>query len=166
MKSNLSMRGFFFLMAIISLVFASGAFVAGASISSNQTVHAATEPKPEELVADYLEERLVEDYVTGFDTDVKCEVYNADELSRDILEHRDGKVIIERCIGKVTDAEAGYGIVLNAEDNGHNYISYRGTELDIRDGTMIVTFLCYDPETNGVDDILDRYDFILSRGYE
>lgn len=164
MRGSLSMRSFFSLIAICTLVFIAG-FLA-ASFEANSKTTYATNPKPEEIIADYLEERLVEDYVAGFDTDIECEVYNADELSQDILEYRDEKIIIERCIGTVTDAEAGHGIILNAKNNRHNYISYRDTNLKLNDGTMVVTFLCYDPETNGVDDVLDRYDFIISREYE
>lgn len=119
----------------------------------------------EEYVADYLEERLVEDYAkaTGI-TD--CAVYNADELTADILTNRNGKIIIERCIGEVTNAITGDGRVLNTGEPERNYISYRGTDLRLRNGTMVVIFLCYNPETNGEDDILDRYDYILTRDYE
>ena len=150
-------------MALLSFVFVSGAFAASISISENQTAHAVTNPKPEELIADYLEDRLVEDYIAGFDYDVECEVYNADELSRDILEHRNGKIIIERCIGEVTNANIGDGRILNTDDTDRDYISYRNTDLYLNNGMKIVTFLCYNPETNNTDDILDRYDFILSR---
>lgn len=119
----------------------------------------------EEYVADYLEERLVEDYTEAM-KNTDCKVYNSDELTREILEHRNGKIIIERCIGEVTNATTGDGKVLNAADEEYNYISYKGVNLGINNGTRIVTFLCYNPDTNGVDDILDRYDYILTRDYE
>ena len=135
------------------------------SIVETRSAATVNAVKPEEYVADYLEERLVEDYTkaTGI-TD--CAVYNADELTADILTHRNGKIIIERCIGEVTNASTGDGMVLNTDDPEHNYISYRGTDLHLRNGTMVVTFLCYNPETNGEDDVLDRYDYILTRDYE
>ena len=156
-------RGFLINMMTISSIlfigFGLGVFAKAYKTNANQPL------MREEYVADYLEERLVEDYTEAM-KNTDCKVYNSDELTGDILEHRNGKIIIERCIGEVTNATTSDGRVLNAADEEYNYISYKGVNLGINNGTRIVTFLCYNPDTNGVDDILDRYDYILTRDYE
>lgn len=39
------------------------------------------------------------------ETDNICQVYDSSELTEDILANRQGKLIIEKCVGKVTDDE-------------------------------------------------------------
>lgn len=89
------------------------------------------------------------------------QVYDSAELTAEILENRLGTTIVERCIGMVTDVEAGDGIVLNAQDELYNYISYRGIYRPIRNGSLILSYMVYSPDNNYIDDIVERYDFIL-----
>ena len=158
-------RGFLINMMTISSIlfigFGLGVFAKAYKTNANQPL------MREEYVADYLEERLVEDYTEAM-KNTDCKVYNSDELTGDILEHRNGKIIIERCIGEVTNATTGDGkvdIYSQVVMNWDRFFDYLW-ENHINNGTRIVTFLCYNPDTNGVDDILDRYDYILTRDYE
>lgn len=120
------------------------------------------------LVADYygIEDTFVIDMIdNGYQS---VSIYNPDELTADILTSRteSDSVIIERCIGVVTNAERpGDGRILNTEDTQYNYISYSGVD-DTRDGTIILTYLLYNPGTDYEDDIMERFDFILDRSYE
>lgn len=96
-------------------------------------------------------------------------VYGTDELMAEILEHRTegDEIIIERCIGIVTNTDrAGDGKILNTNDDYYNYISYSGVDFETHDGTIILSYFIYNPGTDYTDDIMERYDFVLSREYE
>jgi hypothetical protein len=72
-----------------------------------------------------------------------------------------GRVFVERIIGKVKDNN-GNGKVLNLpkDDNGkYDYISY--ANVNANKGDIVVTYLLYNPETNGDDDIIARWDYII-----
>lgn len=97
---------------------------------------------------------------------VDYEMYDSSELSADVLENRKGTTIIERCIGVVTDASSGneHGIVLNAHDPEKNHIGYgalAGID-EIADGTVVLSYMIYNPDNNYIDDITERYDFVIS----
>lgn len=77
------------------------------------------------------------------------------------IENRNGKLVVERCIGEVLDAENGTGFVYNG-DPEDNFISYRCVR-DIKNGDVICTFFVYNPDTNDADDILHRFDYIIDR---
>lgn len=98
----------------------------------------------------------------GFDRIV---VYDCSELTAEILESRKGTTIIERCIGLVTDKEAGDGRILNTTSEG-DYISYRRVYHPKTEGTVILSYMVYGSDNNHIDDIVERYDFILSREWE
>jgi len=93
-------------------------------------------------------------------------IYNPDELTAEILETRTASntLIVERVIGKVVNKTKGDGRILNTESE-YNYISYFDLGIPISDGTLMLTYLIYNPDTDFVDDC-ERYDFILSREYE
>lgn len=74
-----------------------------------------------------------------------------------IIEGRNGNLVIEKVIGIVDDAETGDGHQL---DNADNYISYASLD-DIRNGNIICTYFIYNPDTNYADDILMRFDYII-----
>lgn len=86
------------------------------------------------------------------------EFYETSELSSDILQNRNGKVIIERCVGVVTSDDKD-GRILDFSDAIHNYISYAGVK-SAKKGDKIVTYFVYNPRTNYEDDILERYDYV------
>lgn len=111
-----------------------------------------------------FEEVFLNTYFYGSDP----AVYDSSDITSEVLENRDGNLIIERVIGRVTDRETGEGKILNPGEfwDGHGtYINYScfGHELD--EGTVLVSYLVYDPDTNGIDDITDRWDFVLKEGF-
>lgn len=86
-----------------------------------------------------------------------CQVYDSSELTEDILANRQGKLIIEKCIGTVLDDEKN-GAIQNA-DSDYNYISYTDVD-DCTKGDTITTYLIFNPETNYTDDVIKRFDYI------
>ena len=107
-------------------------------------------------------ERVDEYRKIADDLDI-IQVYDAEDLTIDILENRneDGKIIIEKVIGQVLDSK-GNGKVLNTDDEYFNYISYKYVK-GARVGDVILSYFIYNPDTNGEDDILDRFDYIIDR---
>ena len=81
-----------------------------------------------------------------------CQLYDSSELTEDILANRQGKLIIEKCIGTVTDDEKNGSL----EDG--SYISYES--VDCTKGNTIITYLIYNPETNYTDDVIERFDYV------
>lgn len=118
-------------------------------------------------VGDYTEteEIFLMEFEDSFGVD-KYELYDSSELNLDILENRNGKYIIERCIGIVTNSETGDGALLNFANEEYNYISYRRITEEYRDGTIVLSYMVYNPNTNFFDDIIERYDFVICRDYE
>ena len=89
-------------------------------------------------------------------TEMGAEVIDSSELSNEEIENRNGKLIIERVIGVVDDAETGAGHVLN---NGNFYISYKRVD-GISNGDIICSYFVYNTETNYIDDIIMRFDYV------
>lgn len=81
-----------------------------------------------------------------------CQVYDSSELTEDILANRQGKLIIEKCIGTVIDDEK------NGSLEDESYISYES--VDCTKGNTIITYLIYNPETNYTDDVIERFDYV------
>lgn len=94
------------------------------------------------------------------------ELYDCSELTSEVLESRKGTTIVERCIGIVTDEQSGDGRVLNLPEDCGYYISYRGIYRPISNGTIMLSYMVYNPDNNYIDDIMERYDFVLSREWE
>lgn len=90
------------------------------------------------------------------ETDNICQVYDSSELTEDILANRQGKLIIEKCVGTVLDDEKN-GAIQNA-DSDYNYISY--TDVDCTKGDSVITYLIYNPDTNYTDDVIERFDYV------
>lgn len=86
------------------------------------------------------------------ETDSICQVYNSSDLTEDILANRQGKLIIEKCVGTVTDDEKNGSL----EDG--SYISY--VNINCAKGDTVTTYLIYNPNTNYIDDVVERFDFI------
>ena len=87
----------------------------------------------------------------------QIEVVNASELTLKELENRNGKLIIERVVGVVKDAETGAGYEL---DNINYYISYANTK-GIKNGDIVCSYFIYNPDTNYADDIIMRFDYVI-----
>lgn len=93
-------------------------------------------------------------------------VYDSSELTAEILESRRGTTVVERCIGVVINAEQGDGVVLNTSDAEYNYIGFHGICWPLNNGTILLSYMVYNPYNNEVDDIVERYDFILDVKWE
>lgn len=93
-------------------------------------------------------------------------MYDASELTLSILKHRKGTTVIERCIGLVSDAQTGDAVLLNPPDDCGYYLSYGSCDQEVRDGTILVSYMVYNPDTDYFDDIIERYDFVICRDYE
>lgn len=93
------------------------------------------------------------------------QLYDSSELTGDMLEHRNGSVIVERCIGIVVNKETGDGRLLNYPDPDYYYISYNSVD-DVRDGTIVLSYMVYNHDNNYIDDISERYDYVVSRELE
>jgi len=89
------------------------------------------------------------------------QVYETKDLKSDILENRNGNIIIEKIIGQVLNTE-GDGIIINTEDDYYNYISYRGVE-GAEVGDIVFTYCIYNPDTTYTDDIIERFDYIIDK---
>ena len=103
----------------------------------------------------------------GF-TEVK--IYDSSELSAGVLNSRNDTVVIERCVGIVTNNTNGdtHGVLLNGVEGQGNYISYRNYSgsVPIDNGTIIISYMVYNPDNNYIDDIVERYDFVVSENGE
>lgn len=97
------------------------------------------------------------DYYAYADNCELIEIIDSNKLTVEALESRNGKLIIEKVIGVVDDAETGKGHVI---DNADYYISYKNVK-DIENGNVICTYFIYNPDTNYYDDIMLRFDYII-----
>ena len=86
-------------------------------------------------------------------------VFQPDELSLEVLENRNGAVVIEMLISRIDSVETGDGTVLNT-DSEFNYISFREylKTNEAKDGDIMLTYCVYDPSNNYEDDIVIRFD--------
>lgn len=135
-------------------------------------VEESTEPEettPDGILSDYMksvgteyEDTLIMDLSERFDGEIF--IYDSNMLPTEVLENRNGKVIVERCYGMVVSRD-GDGRVLNPYDEDYDYISYRRCD-DTREGTLMLTYLVYNPDTNYWDDIMERYDCVVSHELE
>lgn len=88
-------------------------------------------------------------------------IVEPDEITSEILENReDNYLLVEMVVGTVLDDE-GNGKVLNTTDDYYNYIAYH--KLDCEEGDVVLTYLFFD-NTDGEDDFIERYDFIIEEG--
>ena len=128
---------------------------------ADKEIHVDYSDIEEEFLSDFWE---CDEECRREDNHPQCSLYDASDLTAEILESRNGSYIIERCIGFVTDSKEGRGKLLNFHDGG-DYISYAGVN-GIRDGSVVLSYMVYNPDNNSIDDISERYDFIISKEYE
>jgi hypothetical protein len=89
---------------------------------------------------------------------LRVRVIDSTYLTFNTLQHRKGTIIVEKCIGVVTDFNKN-GELYNGIPE-YNYISYKNVrKANVND--VIVTYFVYNPFNNVEDDILFRLDFIL-----
>ena len=94
-------------------------------------------------------------------------IYDTNDLTHKIMANRNGKIIVEKIVGKVTNDKLD-GEILNCdtEDGGYintdggNYINYERVD-GAKKGDKILTYYIYSPFTNEQDDVLTRLDFII-----
>lgn len=100
--------------------------------------------------------------------DVKViEIYDTSELTPQVMSNRNGRIIVEKIIGEVTNQKLD-GKILNCDtDNGGytnkdggNYINYERVD-GAKKGDKIVTYFIYNPFNNEQDDVMTRLDFII-----
>ena len=87
--------------------------------------------------------------------------YDCSQLTTEILETRGDDLIIEKIIGVCLDSK-GNGQILNSADPNYDYISYRGVP-GVHKGDVIMTLCIYNPGNGYVDDVADRFDYIIDR---
>ena len=86
--------------------------------------------------------------------------YWTEDLSAKTLKNRGDDLIIEKIIGVCTNNKKDGKIFT---DNKYcDYISYKKIK-GVRKGDTILTLLIYQPNSKGVDDIIDRIDYIIDR---
>lgn len=134
----------------------------GCSLSNPQTNKVITAEDKTEYHNSQIE--LYDNMIQNIST---MEIYDTAELTPQIMANRNGKIIVEKIIGKVTNYELDGEILnCNAEDGGYtnkdggNYISYERVD-GAREGDKIVTYYIYNPFTNEQDDVWTRLDFII-----
>lgn len=91
--------------------------------------------------------------------DVSMEMYDTSQMTEEILTNRNGKIIVEKIIGKVENYKLD-GKILNGNASNGNYISYERVD-GAKQGDTILTYYIYNPFTNEADDVLTRLDFII-----
>ena len=87
------------------------------------------------------------------------EIYNTSEMTEEILTDRNGKIIVEKVVGEVTNYRLD-GEILNASTGNGTYINYQRVD-GAKEGDKIVTYFIYNPFSNEQDDILTRMDFVI-----
>lgn len=95
------------------------------------------------------------------------QIYDTDDLTPKMMANRNGKIIIEKIVGKVTNDKLD-GMILNCDvdiggytnKDGGNYINYERVD-GAKKGDKILTYYIYNPFTNEQDDVLTRLDFII-----
>lgn len=149
------------IMVITAVVIATG--LVGFTAIHDKSTQNTYEFNGEEITVDYseAEEFFLKDFEKRY---YLYRLYDASNLTADILEHRNGDVIVERCVGIVTDAETGDGMILNSDPDSY-YISYSRVD-GVRNGTVVVSYMVYSTTDNFIDGIEERYDYVVSREYE
>lgn len=90
-------------------------------------------------------------------------IYDTNELTTETLTNRNGKIIIEKVIGKVTNDSLD-GKILNCIDEEHDYICYKNVSGAKKNDTVL-TYFIYNPSSNEQDDVLTRINFIIDGNF-
>ena len=148
-------------MVITAVAIATG--LVGFTATHENSTENTYEFNGEEIAVDYseAEEFFLKDFEKRFSD---YELYNSGDLAAEILENRNGKLIVERCVGIVTDAETGDGMILNSDPDSY-YISYSRMD-GVKNGTVVVSYMVYSTTDNFIDGIEERFDYVVSREYE
>lgn len=113
--------------------------------------------------------RAYEEIAREFDNEVAPheKVFATDDLTTEILQNRVGcgYVVVEKIIGVCINGK-GDGKILNTKKSG--YINYHRTYdfctgKRTHKGDVVLTYLIYNPNSNLIDDVVERIDYIISR---
>lgn len=88
----------------------------------------------------------------------KTQIIDSAYLTFDRLNNRKGTIIVEKCIGIITDFDKN-GQLLNGTDE-FEYISYKNVR-NANINNVYLTYFVYNPFNNIEDDIMFRLDFKL-----
>ena len=120
----------------------------------------------EEDKTDYYNSQVefYDEIIENVDT---IKIYDTDDLTPEMMANRNGKIIVEKIVGKVTSDKLD-GVILNCDvdiggytnKDGGNYINYERVD-GAKKGDKILTYYIYNPFTNEQDDVLTRLDFII-----
>ena len=91
----------------------------------------------------------------------RIETYWCENLTGRTLRNRGDKIIIEKCVGTVLNTNKD-GRIMNPHKKGYDYISYRCVK-NAKPGDTILSVFIYEPGGNDVDEIVDRFDYIIDR---
>lgn len=149
------MRNFIITFLIIILIFCFSSCSTSSYYVNGRCIKIDTHPI-EEIENRFIKDLNLESY----------KIIDSSDLTLETIENRYSTTIIERCIGMVTNKQNGDGLILNTNSKEYPYISYHEYDEVIHNGTIFVSYLIYNPENNCIDDIIGRYDYILSREYE
>lgn len=111
------------------------------------------------------EELFIEEVSESF-PDRPVVICDASDLDAETLEYRGSTVVVERVIGFVDNEQTGDGVIINAADRDYDYICYADCGQTIREGTILVTYLVYEPDDDNIDTIAVREDFVVCREFE
>ena len=92
------------------------------------------------------------------------EIIDSPDLTMEMLESRNGKLIIERAVGVIKDVETGEGYILGYPEF---YISYKqlvNENENVQNGNVVCSYLVYNPDNNYCDDIIMRFDYLIDTG--
>lgn len=151
------------ILIIISLLV--GVFIGyNAPKTNNNIPNIKTVNKTENSQYNYSQVEFYDNMIKNVDT---IQVYETNELTPQIMANRNGKIIVEKIIGQVTNDNLD-GKILNCDINnggytnkdGGNYINYERVN-GAKKGDKVLTYYIYNPFTNEQDDVLTRMDFII-----
>lgn len=86
----------------------------------------------------------------------QTEIVDAENLTLEHLESRNGKIIIEKVVGVVYD-DNGNGTALFDE----SYYIYYGKVNNASKGDKVLSYFIYNPFNNYFDDIMIRFDHVM-----
>lgn len=92
-------------------------------------------------------------------------IIDASELTEEILFHRaeGNTLIVERVISRI--GKDGKGRVINTGGIGADTLSFKYSSLPLTEGTLVQSYRIYNPNNNKLD-VVNRFDFILSRDFK
>lgn len=96
-------------------------------------------------------------------------IYSSEELTTDILTHRaeGNTLIVERVFAQITHIDEPWHDTADAKIIGTDHtIKYGFFNAPVYEGTIMMTYLIYNPNNDYTDDVVNRYDYVLDRRFE